>query len=102
MSADTFIKPIITLIVLTILHCGSIRAGETTQDLQNKTDDSSVSGFGKYQGYSKEKLQRWVLASQYVEMRDGVKLAVDVIMPRSIDSDKLDLCPFSRAASVVV
>jgi putative CocE/NonD family hydrolase len=83
MSADTFIKPIVTLIVLTIFLYGSIRAGERTQDLQNKTDDSKVSEFGKYQGYSKEKFQRWVLASQYVEMRDGVKLAVDVIRPSS-------------------
>jgi len=40
-----------------------------------------VSEFGKYEGYSEARFNQWVLSSQYVEMRDGTKLAVDVVRP---------------------
>lgn len=49
--------------------------------------NTKVSKFGEYRGYSNEKFEKWVLASQYVEMRDGVKLAVDVIRP-SLDGQQ--------------
>ncbi len=41
----------------------------------------AVSEFGRYEGYSTAKYERWVRTSQYVAMRDGVKLAVDVVRP---------------------
>ncbi len=40
-----------------------------------------ISSFGEYDGYSEEKFSEWVNTSRYVEMRDGVKLAVDVTFP---------------------
>jgi putative CocE/NonD family hydrolase len=40
-----------------------------------------VSEFGRYEGYSTARYEAWVTTSQYVEMRDGVRLAVDVTRP---------------------
>ena len=40
-----------------------------------------VSEFGAYEGYSQAQFSEWVNTSRYVEMRDGVKLAVDVTLP---------------------
>ena len=43
--------------------------------------DGRLSAFGEYDGYSDELYDSWVNTSQYVEMRDGVRLAVDVTLP---------------------
>ena len=40
-----------------------------------------VSSFGNYDGYTDATYTQWVRASQYVHMRDGVRLAVDVVRP---------------------
>ncbi len=40
-----------------------------------------VSEFGLYEGYSESEYDGWVNTSLYVEMRDGVRLAVDVTFP---------------------
>jgi putative CocE/NonD family hydrolase len=40
-----------------------------------------ISEFGRYEGYSEPRFDGWVTSSQYIEMRDGVKLAVDVTRP---------------------
>ena len=45
------------------------------------TEPEKVSRFGEYSGYSEEKFDSWVNTSRYVEMRDGVKLAVDITFP---------------------
>ncbi len=39
------------------------------------------SGFGSYEGYAGKQYDGWVDTSQYVEMRDGVRLAMDVTFP---------------------
>ena len=39
------------------------------------------SSFGVYTGYSEEKYDGWVKTSQYVPVRDGVRLAVDIFRP---------------------
>lgn len=41
----------------------------------------AVSEFGKYNGYSEEKYDSWKRTSQYIEMKDGIKLAMDIIRP---------------------
>jgi putative CocE/NonD family hydrolase len=43
--------------------------------------DGRVSEFGRYDGYSEARFDEWVTESRYVEMRDGVRLAVDVTRP---------------------
>jgi putative CocE/NonD family hydrolase len=40
-----------------------------------------VSKFGKYVGYSEPLYDEWVRTSRYIEMSDGVKLAMDIIRP---------------------
>jgi putative CocE/NonD family hydrolase len=44
-------------------------------------EPGKVSKFGEYEGFSEEKFTEWVNTSRYVQMRDGVKLAVDVTFP---------------------
>lgn len=39
------------------------------------------SSFGEYEGYSEVRFDGWETSSVYVEMRDGVRIAVDVIRP---------------------
>jgi putative CocE/NonD family hydrolase len=40
-----------------------------------------VSEFGTYEGYSTPRYYEWSRSSRYVAMRDGVRLAVDIIRP---------------------
>jgi putative CocE/NonD family hydrolase len=40
-----------------------------------------ISKFGKYIGYSQQIYDEWVRTSRYIEMSDGVKLAMDIIRP---------------------
>jgi len=40
-----------------------------------------ASKFGKYVGYSQPLYNEWVRTSRYIEMSDGVKLAMDIIRP---------------------
>ena len=40
-----------------------------------------VSEFGAYEGYSEARFDSWVRTSQYVTVRDGTRLAVDVVRP---------------------
>jgi hypothetical protein len=44
-------------------------------------DGGKVSRPGEYRGYSEPIYDEWVRLSQYVEMRDGVTLAVDIYRP---------------------
>ena len=40
-----------------------------------------VSEYGRYEGYSRDAYNSFVRQSQYVTMRDGIKLAVDILRP---------------------
>ncbi len=40
-----------------------------------------ASKFGKYVGYSQPLYDEWIRTSRYLEMSDGVKLAIDIIRP---------------------
>ena len=44
-------------------------------------DESKVSRFGEYKGYSVPAYDSWVRTSQYLTMRDGVRIAIDIIRP---------------------
>ncbi len=43
-----------------------------------------ASSFGVYKGYSEPRYDGWIKTSQYVSVRDGVKLAVDIFRPTEI------------------
>ncbi|HEV2851236.1 MAG TPA: CocE/NonD family hydrolase [Thermoanaerobaculia bacterium] len=48
---------------------------------QAAVPEKRVSSFGKYSGYSEAVYDGWVRSSQYVTVRDGTRLAVDIIRP---------------------
>lgn len=48
-----------------------------------------VSEFGRYEGYDAPKYSAWVRTSAYVTVRDGTKLAVDIIRP-AVDGKPVD------------
>ena len=52
-------------------------------------DDGRISEFGRYEGYSEPRFDEWVKTSQYLEMRDGVKLAIDVVRP-AVNGEPVD------------
>ncbi len=54
-----------------------------------QTDEEKVSRFGEYSGYSEGRFDEWICNSQYIEMRDGVKLAIDVVRP-AVDGVAVD------------
>ncbi|MBS3820112.1 CocE/NonD family hydrolase, partial [bacterium] len=41
-----------------------------------------ISTFGKYQGFSNKIYDSWVRSSQYITMRDGTKIAIDILRPK--------------------
>ncbi len=54
----------------------------TGTEQKPETDEAPrVSRFGEYSGYSIERFSQWHSTSQYIEMPDGVKLAVDIVRP---------------------
>ena len=44
-------------------------------------ETARISKFGVYKGFSEDVYDSWVRSSQYLTMRDGVKLAIDIIRP---------------------
>ena len=52
-------------------------------------DDGRVSAFGEYRGYSEPIYREWRRQSQYVAVRDGTQLAVDIIRP-AVDGVPVD------------
>ena len=76
----TPVGKLIVLFSLALLTaCGAPEADAPTA--ANNTQSAKLSSFGVYEGYSTAQYSEWVRASQYVAMRDGVKLAVDVVRP---------------------
>jgi len=64
-------------VLLALIACG------------NADDEGKISEFGRYKGYSTPRFEEWVNTSQYLEMRDGVKLAIDVVRP-AVNGEPVD------------
>ncbi|MCG8466707.1 MAG: CocE/NonD family hydrolase [Gemmatimonadetes bacterium] len=62
-----------------VLLAGCADRPSVTADAAPETE--RVSEFGRYEGYSEPRFDGWVTESRYVEMRDGVRIAVDVTRP---------------------
>ncbi|MBD3415313.1 MAG: CocE/NonD family hydrolase [Candidatus Aminicenantes bacterium] len=56
-------------------------------------EQEKISSFGKYKGYSEEKYDSFVRSSQYISMRDGTKIAIDIIRPVKDDHPMEDPLP---------
>ena len=70
--------PVLCLIILTV----TMFAG--CQSRVPEKDPNLISELGRYSGYSKPVYSEWVRSSQYIEVRDGTKLAADIIRPAVI------------------
>ena len=75
MKTDGYSRRVVMLLVFSGTMCGIGCSSGPGQD------DGRVSEFGKYEGYSEERFDEWLTTSEYVEMRDGVRLAVEVTRP---------------------
>ena len=75
MKTDGYSRRVVMLLAFSGTMCGIGCSSGPGQD------DGRVSEFGKYEGYSEERFDEWLTTSEYVEMRDGVRLAVDVTRP---------------------
>ena len=76
----------------------SVSVGHAQPQTQQK-----ISAPGQYSGYTSPEYKSWTTTSQYVAMRDGVRLAVDVYMPADgPERDKfptiLIMTPYHRAS----
>jgi len=76
-----------TLLCAALLSsCGPAdQAAETASE----ADDSRISEFGRYEGYSEALYDGWENTSRYVEMRDGTRLAVDITFP-AVDGERAE------------
>jgi putative CocE/NonD family hydrolase len=52
-----------------------------TATAQETSTSAKISRFGEYRGYSAPIYDSWVRTSRYLTMRDGVRLAADIIRP---------------------
>ena len=79
LTSSRFSRPTVILTVLAAeMTVACSGAQEETADPETA---GKISEFGRYEGYSEPIYDEWVTTSRYVEMRDGVKLAVDVTLP---------------------
>lgn len=87
MPSISLFRPRLTPIVLlaSLLAVGCSGAGESTSP-----DPTKLSRFGEYDGYSETLYDEWVRESVYVPMRDGVRLAVDIVRP-AVDGVAVDV-----------
>ena len=59
----------------------AIAVGACAEPAADAMPEGCVSEFGRYDGCTEARFDEWVTTSEYVEMRDGVRLAVDVTRP---------------------
>ena len=68
-------------LVLSLVACSTACDPAARQQDEPAVDDGRISEFGRYEGYSEPRFDGWVTESRYLEMRDGVRLAIDVTRP---------------------
>ncbi len=74
-------KKTILILFLTAAFCCLFLTPRCKKKQKTQVPSGALSEFGKYEGYSTAKYEEWVRTSQYIKMRDGVKLAVDIVRP---------------------
>ena len=67
------IAPVLPLLLAPVLLASATFAAQDTE--------AKVSEFGRYEGWSEERFSEWTTFSRYLEMCDGVKLAIHVTRP---------------------
>lgn len=72
---------IIPALIVSLFAIGCAGGDVETATTEAPPPEGAVSEFGRYEGYSEPRFDSWVTTSEYVEMRDGVRLAVEVTRP---------------------
>lgn len=70
--------------VMSLIGCSSETSQSKQKDVVTQTESTQlekISKPGVYQGYSEARFDGYDLSSQYVAMRDGTRLAVDIFRP---------------------
>ena len=62
-----------------VTACAEPAADTTTATTE--APEGCISEFGRYEGCTEARFDEWITTSRYVEMRDGVRIAVDVTRP---------------------
>ena len=70
-----------SVISLTLLLALSLGAQEASRQAAKESAPQKVSQFGRYSGFSEAAYDGSVRTSQYLTMRDGVGLAIDIVRP---------------------
>jgi len=70
-------------VLLVMPFVGKMEGQDSATRSDSKKDSSTVrvSKFGEYSGYSQERFSEWHTTSQYIEMADGIRLAIDIVRP---------------------
>ena len=69
------------LIILGIIFLGTGCSPDDEVSTESETTSPKVSSFGHYQGYSSQLYIEFVRESNYVPVKDGTRLAVDIYYP---------------------
>ncbi|HRE48685.1 MAG TPA: CocE/NonD family hydrolase [Aggregatilineales bacterium] len=67
--------------LLILLIVSALLMGITTSFIRAQDDPTKISRLGEYRGYGESIYDSWVRTSQYVPVRDGTRLAVDIVYP---------------------
>ncbi|MFW6160275.1 MAG: CocE/NonD family hydrolase [Acidobacteriota bacterium] len=75
-----FTSMTISILIISVITFIFIFSGILSGQEQEK-EEEKISSFGKYEGFSPERFDSFVRSSQYLTMRDGTKIAIDIIRP---------------------
>ncbi|MGD0782688.1 MAG: hypothetical protein ABSA30_07500, partial [Candidatus Aminicenantales bacterium] len=68
--------------ILLVLSAGlSPIFGRTAQAPEAQASQAAMAKFGDYKAIAQEPYDTWVRSSLYLKMRDGIRLAVDILRP---------------------
>ncbi|MBM4187980.1 MAG: CocE/NonD family hydrolase [Gemmatimonadetes bacterium] len=69
------------LLALAIVAAAACQKAPNDTAANDSATGNRMSRFGEYRGYSDSLYSEWVRESRYIAMRDGVKIAVDIVRP---------------------
>lgn len=80
-------RRLLTLILSTMLVCASLALQTLAQTPPANPASSQTAALPTYTGYTEPQYKDATLESLYVTMRDGVKIAIDVALPKDLPPD---------------
>lgn len=66
----------------------NVKSGEKRPIKKGIFKQRKVSALGQYEGYATADYNGFDYHSEYLEMRDGIKLAADIFLPKKLEKDK--------------